>query len=320
MSVIGWIISLLPGGAFIAAGVMAILDKMPAPPPYLGFDPETMYVLALVQIVAAVLYLCPFTATLGAIIMTGFLGGAVATHVRVADGFLPAVAAGVLVWLGLVLRDARLRTMLPFRTISDEAPGRSGCLPFIGIILMTLLIVAGLLVGISQSFPAHYRVARSTTILAPSSVVYPHVADFNNWKSWNPFLELDPNMQITIDGKPGEVGSTYKWVSNSAGTGTLTLKEIVPNERIKLLLEIGGMEDTVNVDFAFKDGKEGSVITWAMNGKSDEKHKVMRGVMSFEGIMGGMFEKGLSKLKDVVEEEHRKATPPVVVPVKKKDS
>jgi len=61
----------------------------------------------------------PRTAILGAILLTGYLGGAVATHVRVGEGLFPVlfpVVFGVLIWLGLYLRDERLRALVPLRT------------------------------------------------------------------------------------------------------------------------------------------------------------------------------------------------------------
>ena len=67
-------------------------------------------------LVSTLLYLIPRTAVLGAILVTGYLGGAVATHVRVEDpAFLFAGTFGVLAWIGLYLREERLRALLPFR-------------------------------------------------------------------------------------------------------------------------------------------------------------------------------------------------------------
>ena len=65
-----------------------------------------------------VLYLIPRTSVLGAILLTGYLGGAVATHVRVGGPLFSVifpVIFGVLVWGGLYLREDRLRTLLPLR-------------------------------------------------------------------------------------------------------------------------------------------------------------------------------------------------------------
>jgi hypothetical protein len=63
-----------------------------------------------------ILYAIPQTSVLGAILLTGYLGGATATHVRIGDPFVGPVIAGMIVWGGLVLRDARLRSILPWRS------------------------------------------------------------------------------------------------------------------------------------------------------------------------------------------------------------
>jgi DoxX-like family len=82
----------------------------------LGYAESVIVPLGIVLIVCTILYLIPRTAVLGAILLTGYLGGAVATHVRAADGafgVIFAVTFGVLLWLGLYLRDQRLRALLP---------------------------------------------------------------------------------------------------------------------------------------------------------------------------------------------------------------
>jgi hypothetical protein len=73
----------------------------------------------MVLLASTVLYLIPRTAVLGAILLTGYLGGAVDVHVRAGEGWfsiLFPVAFGVLLWGGLYLRDERLRTLVPWRT------------------------------------------------------------------------------------------------------------------------------------------------------------------------------------------------------------
>lgn len=76
--------------------------------------------LGLVLLVCTLLYVAPRTAVLGAILLTGYLGGAVATHVRVGSPLfshvLFGVYLGVLLWGGLYLRDANVRKLLPLRT------------------------------------------------------------------------------------------------------------------------------------------------------------------------------------------------------------
>jgi hypothetical protein len=85
----------------------------------LGYDPEKVVIaLGIVELSCAIIYAIPQTAVLGAILLTGYLGGATATHVRISEGFLPPIIGGVLVWLGLYLRDARVRALIPLRITS----------------------------------------------------------------------------------------------------------------------------------------------------------------------------------------------------------
>lgn len=72
--------------------------------------------LLIVEIVCAILYAIPRTSVLGAILLTGYLGGAVATHVRAGEPWFFPVITGVVVWLGLYLRDARIRALVPLRS------------------------------------------------------------------------------------------------------------------------------------------------------------------------------------------------------------
>ena len=83
-----------------------------------GYPQQTLTPLGIVELSCAVLYAIPQTAFLGAVLVTGYLGGAVATHVRISDPewFGPAVL-GVLAWVGLYLRDPRLRELLPLRRL-----------------------------------------------------------------------------------------------------------------------------------------------------------------------------------------------------------
>jgi hypothetical protein len=82
------------------------------------FDPGTVRTLAAILLAATLLYAWPRTAVLGAILLTGYLGGAVATHVRIGSPLfshiLFGVYLGVFAWGGLWFRDPRIRALIPF--------------------------------------------------------------------------------------------------------------------------------------------------------------------------------------------------------------
>ncbi|HEX4556452.1 MAG TPA: DoxX family protein [Xanthobacteraceae bacterium] len=86
----------------------------------IGFQGEILIrELGILLLLCTLLYAAPRTATLGAILLTGYLGGAVAAHLRVGDPLfthvLSGVYGGILVWGGLYLRDTKLRAALPLR-------------------------------------------------------------------------------------------------------------------------------------------------------------------------------------------------------------
>ncbi len=112
----GVVVSALPALVLLASGV-AKLAASPKPEDLapIGWTVDKMLPLAIVELVCVILYLIPRTAVLGAILITGYMGGAIAAHVRINDYFVVQALIGVLTWLGLYLRDARVRQLIPLR-------------------------------------------------------------------------------------------------------------------------------------------------------------------------------------------------------------
>jgi hypothetical protein len=118
---IGWVLTILPAAALLMSAVMKV--RQPMPPEMaegmakVGWEVAKLTPIAITEAICTILYLIPQTAVLGAVLLTGYLGGATATHVRVGDGFAAPVIMGVLIWLALVLREPRLRSLLPWRKL-----------------------------------------------------------------------------------------------------------------------------------------------------------------------------------------------------------
>ena len=117
----GRILSALPALFLLFDGAMKLVKPafVVEATVQLGFSENVILPLGIVLLACTVLYLVPPTAVLGAILLTGYLGGAVATHVRVGNPpfthALFPVYLGVFIWGGLYLRDTRLRALIPFR-------------------------------------------------------------------------------------------------------------------------------------------------------------------------------------------------------------
>lgn len=113
----GYVLSVLSAlfMLFSVVGKFLKPEGMEANINHLGWRMDQMTALGVVEVACVVLYLIPRTAVLGAVLLTAYLGGAVATHVRIGDPYIiPIIVSGV-AWLGLYLREPRLWPLLPIR-------------------------------------------------------------------------------------------------------------------------------------------------------------------------------------------------------------
>src|SRR5512138_3959476 len=119
MNRIGWVLTVLVALFLLVDGGARVAKFGP----YVeglrqfGYDASLAIPIGLTLVVCTILMLIPRTAVLGSILVTGYLGGATAVHVRVNNlWFLFPVALGVMIWLGLYLREPALRALVPFKT------------------------------------------------------------------------------------------------------------------------------------------------------------------------------------------------------------
>jgi hypothetical protein len=95
----------LKGGAEVISGMA-----------HLGLPGSLIVPLGILELSCVVIYLIPATSVVGAILLTGYIGGAICAHVRVGDPFFFQIALGICVWLGVYFRVDRLKTLIPIRT------------------------------------------------------------------------------------------------------------------------------------------------------------------------------------------------------------
>jgi len=119
---IGRIVSGLPALFLLVDGAMKLVKPavVVEATTKLGYSESLIVPIGIILIACTLLYLIPTTSVLGAILLTGYLGGAVATHVRAAEGgvfpIIFPIIFGALLWLGLYLHDTRLRALIPLRS------------------------------------------------------------------------------------------------------------------------------------------------------------------------------------------------------------
>jgi hypothetical protein len=117
----GWALSILTIAfmLFDAAGKLALESHVVAATTAIGYPVSAIRPIGIIALLCTILYAIPRTAILGAVVLTGFYGGAVASKLRIEDplfsSILFGVYFGIIAWGGLYLRDERLRALFPFR-------------------------------------------------------------------------------------------------------------------------------------------------------------------------------------------------------------
>jgi len=82
---------------------------------HLGLSENLAVGIGILELACTILYVIPRTAVLGAILLTGYLGGAILANLRVGEQIVPPIIIGISIWGGLFLRDPRLRALIPLR-------------------------------------------------------------------------------------------------------------------------------------------------------------------------------------------------------------
>jgi hypothetical protein len=126
----GRIVTALASLAFLASGVMKVVGGADVTQgmAHLGLPASMRVPLAILEIACAVVYLIPATSVVGAILLAGYMGGAMLTHWRMGEPIFIQIALALLVWLGIYLREPRLKALIPVRRPVD-APWRDAAGP-----------------------------------------------------------------------------------------------------------------------------------------------------------------------------------------------
>jgi DoxX-like family len=113
----GRVLSTLVGLAFLFSAGMKFAGgtEVEKGMEHLGLPSSFRVTLGVLELTCAVVYLIPQTTVLGAILLTGYLGGAMLAHLRIGEGVPTHIVLGILLWLGVALRDGRLWKLIPVR-------------------------------------------------------------------------------------------------------------------------------------------------------------------------------------------------------------
>lgn len=148
-----------------------------------------------------------------------------------------------------------------------------------------------------------YTVHRSTSIAASPDAIYRHVVDLTRMQAWSPWDEMDPAMEKTYSGAESGVGARYDWKGNrKVGEGSLEITDAKENERVQMALEfLKPFKASNTTTFTLEPRGEATTVTWSMSGRKTLLTRIMGIFKSMDAMVGPDFERGLAKLKSIVE-------------------
>ena len=168
---------------------------------------------------------------------------------------------------------------------------------FLGIVIIILLLVI-----IAFFLPKTYHVERSTVIKGDKVVIYDLTSNLRKWDLWTPWKELDTVAVYELVGKDGQVGTLRKWDGKVIGNGQMILTQLVPVEMVGYDLSFQHGKYQSKGKIVIETAGDSAKVSWI-----DEGDLGYNPISRYMGLfMGKMlipdFDKGLAKLKKVVEE------------------
>ena len=164
------------------------------------------------------------------------------------------------------------------------------------IMAFTVIFYGGALL-----LPGEARVERSIAIAATPDKVFAIASDLRRVPEWSPWLATDPQTKFTFAGPEEGVGQIMRWASNNpmVGSGTQTLAEAVPGQRLAFANDYGGFgSSTAAMSFAPKGA--GTRVTWVFQSKLPGVIDRWAG-LGIDRSVGAEYEKGLQNLKALAE-------------------
>lgn len=166
-------------------------------------------------------------------------------------------------------------------------------------VLIAVVLLGGLFCAGTWFLPSKIHVERSLTINTPAATVFPYVNDLKEWEKWSPWHETEPTAQYTYSGNPG-LGQSASWKGEKVGEGTQMITTSTPHTSITTSLDFAD-QGPATAYWNFEETGGGTKVTWGFDTDMGMNPigKVM-GLMMDKWI-GGDYEKGLEKLRQVCE-------------------
>lgn len=178
-------------------------------------------------------------------------------------------------------------------------------------IIIAVIVVLGGFLGYVAMQPADMRIERELVIQAPPEKIFPYINNPTKGNEWMPWSEIDSEVKVTYSGPEEGVQAASSWESpGKMGVGQSVIIESTPNQIVKTQLTYTKpMEMSQVSEISLTPGDAGTVVLWSVTGKNSFMGRLMCVFMDMDKEVGTQFEKGLNKLKMLVEGSQGEVSP-----------
>lgn len=149
-----------------------------------------------------------------------------------------------------------------------------------------------------------FHVERSGVIHASKEKIFPYISNLRLGGEWSPYEKMAPEMKKTYHGEDGHVGSKMEFESKEAGSGSIEILNIVPNESVSLrLIMTAPFKGDNRIEYKLTSEGDGTKFSWAMSGEGGFMGKLMAVLIDCEKMIGDQFSQGIANLKAVAEKQ-----------------
>ena len=173
--------------------------------------------------------------------------------------------------------------------------------------LVALLVAMGVLSVYVALQPSKFVIARELKMNAAPDQIFPFINSSRKANEWMPWKDSDPSVQMSYSGPDEGVGSISTWEGNGQmGTGKAEVIESIAGKSVKTQLTYTKpMEMSQLAEISLAALPDGTLVRWSVTGENNFLGRFFCLFMNMDKMVGGEFEKGLAKLKGMVEAQGR---------------
>lgn len=170
-------------------------------------------------------------------------------------------------------------------------------------VILALAVAIVLLLVVAARRPDDFAIERTMRMQASPDRIFPLIADLKAMNTWNPFVEPDPQIRLSYSGPATGPGATQEWAGNRhVGEGRIAIVDAQVPSQVAMRLQMWKpMKADNNVLFTLHPNGAGTDVRWRMSGKQPLMAKLMTIFIDCDKMVGGQFDKGLTKLKAMAE-------------------